>query len=57
MVIVEQDLGRALTVSTRVTCMLHGEIVLEGKSSALTREQITAAYFGVRQPSNVGSEP
>ena len=56
-VIVEQDLGRALTVSTRVTCMLHGEIVLEGKSSALTREQITAAYFGVRQPSNVGSEP
>lgn len=56
-VIVEQDLGRALAVSTRVTCMLHGEIVLEGESSALTREQITAAYFGVRQPSIVGSEP
>jgi branched-chain amino acid transport system ATP-binding protein len=56
-VIVEQDLGRALAVSTRVTCMLHGEIVLEGESSALTREQITAAYFGVRQPSSVGSEP
>lgn len=56
-VIVEQDLGRALAVSTRVTCMLHGEIVLEGESSALTREQITVAYFGVRQPSSVGSEP
>jgi branched-chain amino acid transport system ATP-binding protein len=56
-VIVEQDLGRALAVSTRVTCMLHGEVVLEGESSALTREQITAAYFGVRQASGVGSEP
>lgn len=56
-VIVEQDLGRALAVSTRVTCMLHGEVVLEGESPALTREQITAAYFGVRQSSGVGSEP
>jgi branched-chain amino acid transport system ATP-binding protein len=56
-VIVEQDLGRALSVSTRVTCMLHGEVVLEGESSALTRDQITAAYFGVRHASGVGSEP
>jgi branched-chain amino acid transport system ATP-binding protein len=54
-VLVEQDLGRALGVATRVTCMLHGEIVLEGTSSALTRERITAAYFGVRPSSGVGS--
>ncbi len=55
-VLVEQDLGRALSVSTRVTCMLHGEVVLEGASSALSREQITAAYFGVRASSGVGAD-
>jgi branched-chain amino acid transport system ATP-binding protein len=55
-VLVEQDLGRALTVSSRVTCMLHGEVVLEGAASALTREEITAAYFGVRRSSGVGAE-
>jgi branched-chain amino acid transport system ATP-binding protein len=56
-VLVEQDLGRALAVASRVTCMLHGEVVLEGASSTLTREQITAAYFGVRPPSSAGAHP
>jgi branched-chain amino acid transport system ATP-binding protein len=55
-VLVEQDLGRALSVSTNVTCMLHGAVVLEGASSALSREQITAAYFGVRASSGVGAD-
>jgi branched-chain amino acid transport system ATP-binding protein len=53
-VIVEQDLGRALTVASRVTCVLHGEVVLEGAASSLTRAEITAAYFGVRSSSAVG---
>jgi branched-chain amino acid transport system ATP-binding protein len=56
-VLVEQDLGRALGVASGVTCMLHGEVVLEGTSSSLTREQITAAYFGVRPASGVGADP
>ncbi len=47
-VIVEQDLGRAMAVASRVTCMLHGEVVLEGAATTLTRAEITAAYFGVR---------
>jgi branched-chain amino acid transport system ATP-binding protein len=46
--LVEQDLGRALATSNRVVCMLEGRIVLEGPSSELTREQITDAYFGLR---------
>jgi branched-chain amino acid transport system ATP-binding protein len=48
-VLVEQDLTRALTVADRVLCMLEGRIVLAGKPSELSRDQITEAYFGVRR--------
>jgi branched-chain amino acid transport system ATP-binding protein len=54
-VIVEQDLGRALGVATRVTCMLHGQIVLEGDAKELTRAQITSAYFGTERATGVGA--
>jgi branched-chain amino acid transport system ATP-binding protein len=47
-VLVEQDLARAMRVSNRVVCMLEGRIVLEGPAAELTREQITEAYFGMR---------
>ncbi|HSN12828.1 MAG TPA: ABC transporter ATP-binding protein [Propionibacteriaceae bacterium] len=46
-VLVEQDLERAMSVSHRMLCMLEGRVVLEGDTSGLTREQVTAAYFGV----------
>jgi branched-chain amino acid transport system ATP-binding protein len=46
-VLVEQDLARALRVATRVLCMLEGRIVLEGNAGELTREQVTDAYFGL----------
>jgi branched-chain amino acid transport system ATP-binding protein len=49
-VLVEQDLSRALRVATRVACMLEGRIVLEGKASEMTRELVTEAYFGLRRP-------
>jgi branched-chain amino acid transport system ATP-binding protein len=45
--LVEQDLGRALRVATRVACMLEGRIVLEAAAAAVTREQVTEAYFGL----------
>ncbi|HKT44669.1 MAG TPA: ABC transporter ATP-binding protein [Gaiellaceae bacterium] len=48
-VLVEQDLGRAMGVADRVLCMLEGRIVLEGTPSDLTREQVTEAYFGLRR--------
>ena len=47
-VLVEQDLARAMRVATRIACMLEGRIVLEGNAADLTREQITDAYFGLR---------
>lgn len=48
-VLVEQDLRRAMASAQRLVCMLEGRIVLEGAASALTREQVTDAYFGLGQ--------
>jgi branched-chain amino acid transport system ATP-binding protein len=48
LVIVEQDVNRALSVATRVCCMLEGRIVLERRAAEVTREQISEAYFGLR---------
>jgi branched-chain amino acid transport system ATP-binding protein len=45
-IIVEQDVTRALRVSSRFMCMLEGRVSLEGEPTAFTRDQITAAYFG-----------
>jgi branched-chain amino acid transport system ATP-binding protein len=46
-VVVEQDVTVAQRVSRRVVCLQEGRVSLEGASEALTREQISAAYFGV----------
>jgi branched-chain amino acid transport system ATP-binding protein len=48
-VLVEQDLARAMAVADRVACMLEGRIVLEGARGELTRERVTEAYFGLRR--------
>jgi len=48
-ILVEQDLARAMRVADRVICMLEGRVVLEGLRGQLTREQVTGAYFGLRQ--------
>jgi branched-chain amino acid transport system ATP-binding protein len=48
-VLVEQDLTRAMRAATRVICMLEGSIVLEGLSRDLSRDQVTEAYFGLRR--------
>lgn len=47
--LVEQDLKRALKVANRVICMLEGRIVIQGDAKTLTREQIIDAYFGHHQ--------
>ncbi len=46
-VVVEQDVGVAQRVSRRIVCLQEGRVSLEGASDALTRERISAAYFGV----------
>jgi branched-chain amino acid transport system ATP-binding protein len=49
--LVEQDLGRALRAASRIFCMLEGRLVLEGPADELTRDQVTDAYFGLRAAS------
>lgn len=46
-VVVEQDISTARTVSARLYCLQEGRVALQGASDALTREQIGQAYFGV----------
>jgi branched-chain amino acid transport system ATP-binding protein len=45
--LVEQDVGQALRAADRVYCLLEGRISLQGGAEDLSRDQITAAYFGV----------
>jgi branched-chain amino acid transport system ATP-binding protein len=45
--LVEQSIQQALTVSDRIYCLLKGEVALEGRPAELTRHQITTVYFGV----------
>lgn len=47
LVVVEQDVHLAQTVSQRVYCLQEGKVSLHGPSQQLTREQISAAYFGL----------
>lgn len=46
-VVVEQDIGQAMRVASRVYCFQEGRVSLTGKPSELTREQVSSAYFGV----------
>lgn len=45
--IVEQDISKALSVSDRLYCLQEGRVALEGPSKGVSREAISAAYFGV----------
>lgn len=45
-VLVEQDISRALSVADRVYCLMEGRVTLSGRASDITREAIHAAYFG-----------
>jgi len=46
-VIVEQDIVQALRAASQVYCLQEGRVALEGAAKSLTRERISAAYFGV----------
>jgi branched-chain amino acid transport system ATP-binding protein len=49
-VLVEQDLTRALRVAGRVICMLEGRLVLQGDAKSLDRDRVVDAYFGLHRP-------
>lgn len=45
--VVEQDINQALAVSDRVYCFQEGRVSLRGEPDDLSRDQISAAYFGL----------
>jgi branched-chain amino acid transport system ATP-binding protein len=49
LVIVEQDLQRALSACDDVVCLLEGRVALAGATS-VGREAVVAAYFGNGAP-------
>lgn len=46
-IVVEQDISRALKVADRVYCMMEGRVTLQGRPEELDRSAIHDAYFGV----------
>jgi branched-chain amino acid transport system ATP-binding protein len=47
LIVVEQDIAQALKAARQVYCLQEGRIALQGQTAELTREAISAAYFGV----------
>jgi branched-chain amino acid transport system ATP-binding protein len=47
LVIVEQDVVQALNAAQRVYCLQEGRVALAGDTATITREAISAAYFGM----------
>ena len=47
LIIVEQDVVQALAAADQVYCLQEGRVVLAGAAASLTREAVSAAYFGV----------
>ena len=45
-ILVEQDIGQAMRVAARLYCFQEGRVSLQGSPAELTREQVSAAYFG-----------
>jgi branched-chain amino acid transport system ATP-binding protein len=47
LIIVEQDIAQALKAAAHIYCLQEGRVALQGMASEMTRESISAAYFGV----------
>lgn len=45
-ILVEQDVTRALSSATRFMCLQEGRVPLQGEPKSHSRENITRAYFG-----------
>jgi len=46
LVLVEQDVSLARSVSSRLYCLREGKVTLSGTSASFPREEISKAYFG-----------
>ena len=47
LVIVEQDINRALEAADRFYCFQKGRVSLQGAARGFDRQAIAAAYFGI----------
>jgi branched-chain amino acid transport system ATP-binding protein len=56
LVIVEQDLNRALAACDDLVCLLEGRVALAAPVKNLTRDQVVAAYFGQARQSTLGKQ-
>lgn len=45
-VVVEQDIQKAISVSDRLYCLMEGRVRLEGRANAVSHQDIHRAYFG-----------
>jgi branched-chain amino acid transport system ATP-binding protein len=46
LLLVEQNIDQALAAADRAYCLLEGRIVMAGRPSELSRDDVTRAYFG-----------
>lgn len=46
-IIVEQDVLQAMKAATHIYCLQEGRVTLNAPTASLSRDEITAAYFGV----------
>ena len=48
-VIVEQDIDTAIRSAKHAYCLMHGRVSLQGATDQITKQQISAAYFGLEE--------
>ena len=53
--LVEQDVGQALRVASRVQCLLEGRVTLSGRPAELTSARVEEAYFGLAGTAAAGA--
>jgi branched-chain amino acid transport system ATP-binding protein len=46
LIVVEQDIARAVSVADRLICLLKGRITLESAAPTIDMNRLTSAYFG-----------
>jgi len=57
LVIVEQDLRRAMEACDDLVCLLEGRVALAAPVGAVTRDEVVAAYFGEGRPPGAPGAP
>jgi branched-chain amino acid transport system ATP-binding protein len=54
LLLVEQDINQALAAADHAYCLLEGRVSLAGRPAELSRDDVTAAYFGLARATGEG---